>query len=226
MLPRRQKANITFSHGRKQQRTAAQSCLVRRTIFGQIYRFCHNEYSRQYYPTFGTDFLLHRHQLRAGKEVTLVIWDLSGQVLTSPMLSYCLYGANVILVVYDITNAASFSKLQDWIAAVRSTQTDSQPNLAIIANKCDMEHQRAISVEKQVKFANDHGLPTHTVSARTGENVAMALQKVCAEVMGLKLTRLEQEASQVVVKAEILAPTQGQTPTYQSTSSSSVCSIQ
>lgn len=41
----------------------------------------------------------------------------------------------IILLVYDITNAASFIRVNDWLAALRKLQMDSSPNIALIANK-------------------------------------------------------------------------------------------
>lgn len=42
--------------------------------------------------------------------------------------------------------------------------------------KGDLEYNRAVSLEKQMKFANDHGIQTaHNISARTGENVKVVL---------------------------------------------------
>lgn len=37
-----------------------------------------------------------------------------------------------------------------------------------------MEHQRAVRLERQQKFASDHGFFPYVVSARTGENVITA----------------------------------------------------
>lgn len=40
----------------------------------------------------------------------------------------------------------------------------------------DLEYNRAVSLEKQMKFANDHGIQTAlNISARTGENVKVVL---------------------------------------------------
>uniref|UniRef100_T1HU79 Ras-related protein Rab-28 n=2 Tax=Rhodnius prolixus TaxID=13249 RepID=T1HU79_RHOPR len=191
-----------------------------------VSRFCQNEFCRQYYPTYGVDFVLHRQEIRNGKNVTLIIWDVSGQSLNSTMLENYVYGAHIILLVYDITNAASFIRVNDWLAALRKLQMDSSPNIALIANKSDMEHQRSVSMDKHIKFANENSLSSHSISARTGENVKLTIQKICAERLGLKLSRVEQEVQQSVVKAEIVTTTQNQVqPTYHPTPST-ICSIQ
>ncbi|CAD1473257.1 unnamed protein product, partial [Heterotrigona itama] len=41
--------------------------------------------------------------------------------------------------------------------------------MAVVGNKCDMEHQRTVKRDRTHKFAADNGFPSHDVSARTGE---------------------------------------------------------
>ncbi|KAL1137905.1 hypothetical protein AAG570_009600 [Ranatra chinensis] len=176
-------------------------------------RYCEGEFQRQYYPTYGVDFLRRRTNIQGDRYVTLIIWDVSGHAIKSSMLDKYLYGANIVLLVFDITNLSSFIHINDWMNAVRKFQITTPPVMAIIANKCkiilftgDMEHQRAVSVDKQVRLANDNGYSAHSVSARTGENVNISLQRICAETLGIRLSRVEQEAQQSVVTAEIVAP--------------------
>ena len=46
---------------------------------------------------------------------------------------------------------------------------------------------------------------TYAVSAKTGEGVSLCFQKVAAELLGIRLTKAEQEQHQKVVKAEIVS---------------------
>ncbi|BES97000.1 Hypothetical protein NTJ_09813 [Nesidiocoris tenuis] len=197
--------------------SSGKSCIVT--------RLCQGEFTRQYYPTYGVDFVHQRHEVKAGRTVSLIIWDVSGEALSSTLLSCYLHSAQIIFVVFDITNAASYTKAGEWITAIKNIDAGTSPTIVLLANKSDMEHQRCVSVEKQSKFANEQGISVHTVSARTGENVKMAMQKACAERLGIKLSRVEQEAHQSVVRAEIIAPSQNQVyPTYQPTPST-ICSM-
>ena len=69
---------------------------------------------------------------------------------------------------------------------------------------------------------------TYAVSARTGEGVSLCFQKVAAELLGIKLTKAEQEQHQKLVKAEIV-PYQHQqmaSSTPQSEVKTTVCSVQ
>lgn len=44
--------------------------------------------------------------------------------------------------------------------------------LALFGNKCDLEHQRVVRLEKHQKFVKDNILFSNIVSARTGECVS------------------------------------------------------
>ncbi|XP_067012082.1 ras-related protein Rab-28 [Anabrus simplex] len=195
-------------------------------------RYCHGEFSRQYYPTAGVDFFLNRTVLSGGRNVTLQIWDVGGQALVGNMLDKYVFGANIVFLVYDVTNLISFENLETWLNAVRAITASQhkKPGIILVGNKCDLEHQRAVRHDRQNKFIQENGLPFHLVSARTGENVPLCFQKTISEVLGVRLTRAEQEQQQPVMKAEIVAsaapeaPSPRPAPTVQSRSS--VCSIQ
>lgn len=47
------------------------------------------------------------------------LWDIGGQSLSASMLQNYLYGAHGIVFVYDVTNAATFESLNDWVSAVK-----------------------------------------------------------------------------------------------------------
>ncbi|XP_063237569.1 ras-related protein Rab-28-like isoform X3 [Bacillus rossius redtenbacheri] len=92
----------------------------------------------------------------------------------------------------------------------------------------DLEHQRAVRSDRHQKFALEHGLSTYQVSARTGEMVALCIQKMVAEALGLRLTRAEQEEQQPVIEAEIsrAEPGVASGAARPVASSSSICCLQ
>nr|CAD7604905.1 unnamed protein product [Timema genevievae] len=168
----------------------------------------------KYFPTAGVDFFLKKTLLPGGRNITLQIWDIGGQALSGNMLDKYVFGANVVMLTYEITNITSFTNLEKWLQAIyKATEMQEQkPSVALVANKSlhcnislsDLEHQRGVRLDKHQKFAQERGFSAYLVSARTGENVALSFQKVVAEVLGLKLTRAEQEEQQPVMKAEIV----------------------
>jgi GTPase SAR1 family protein len=44
----------------------------------------------------------------------LSIWDIGGQSLGGKMVGNYIFGAEAVLLCYDITNAQTFADLEDW----------------------------------------------------------------------------------------------------------------
>ncbi|XP_069679053.1 ras-related protein Rab-28-like [Periplaneta americana] len=201
-------------------------------------RYCHDEFTRQYFPTAGVDFFLKRTAISGAGNITLQIWDVGGKSIEGNMLDKYIYGADVVLLVYDITNPISFDSLEEWLDTIRRVvvSQEPQPLITVVANKCDLEHQRKVRPERQHKFSQENGLASHLVSARTGEMVALCFQKIVADMLGLKLSRAEQEEQQPVMQAEILhapvtaavadAHSPGTSHLASTASKSAICEIQ
>jgi len=85
----------------------------------------------------------------------------------------CVLMNQIILLVYDVTNSSSFDILEEWLSKLKSfTDTyDEIPLIAVVGNKCDMEHQRTVKRDRSHRFAAENGFPYHDMSARTGESV-------------------------------------------------------
>lgn len=53
------------------------------------------------------------------------------------MIHNYIYGAQAVLLCYDITNYESFANLEDWHRLVRRAfKNESMPFVGLIANKC------------------------------------------------------------------------------------------
>ena len=56
------------------------------------------------------------------------IWDIGGQTIGGKMIGNYIYGAQAVIIVYDITNYQSFQNLEDWYRLVRRTfEKDQMP---------------------------------------------------------------------------------------------------
>ncbi|GLV43217.1 Rab10 [Carabus blaptoides fortunei] len=139
-----------------------------------IRRFCYDEFSRQYTSTIGADFHIKRKYLPAGKEIVLKISDIGGLELSGNMLDKYLFNSNVCLL-----------------------------NNALIGNKCDMEHQRAVRLDRTKQFAEQHKLTSYSMSARTGESVTFCIMELVARHLGIRFSRVEKEKQHKIVRAEL-----------------------
>lgn len=99
--------------------------------------------------------------------------------------------------------------------------------MAVVGNKCDMEHQRTVKKDRTHKFAADNGFPSHDVSARTGEavknslnneknvilfsvlknwflfQVSLCIITLAAQILGVRLTKTDQDYHKPIIIAEI-----------------------
>ena len=162
-------------------------------------------YSKNYNPTTGVDFYLKRTTVAANKNCALKLWDISGKAMQGRMLDKYIFGADAVMLVYDVTNSASFESLEDWLemARVCLAGAERRPSMALVANKIDLEHLRVIKSDRHHKFAQDHGLLTYAVSAKTGEGVNLCMQKISADLLGIRLSKQEQEQQQTVVRCAV-----------------------
>ncbi|DBA84829.1 TPA: Ras-related protein Rab-28 [Trebouxia sp. C0004] len=67
-------------------------------------RFSEDKFSKSYKQTIGVDFFLKQLTLPGDKRVAVQLWDIGGQTIASRMVSNYIYGAQAILLTYDITN--------------------------------------------------------------------------------------------------------------------------
>ncbi|KAM7154747.1 ras-related protein Rab-28 isoform 3-T3 [Molossus nigricans] len=134
--------------------------------------FAQETFGKQYKQTIGLDFFLRRITLPGNLNVTLQICDIGGQTIGGKMLDKYIHGAQGILLVYDITNYQSFENLEDWYTVVKkvSEESETQPLIALVGNKIDLEHMRTVKPEKHLRFCQENGFSSHFVSAKTGDS--------------------------------------------------------
>ncbi|KAL3086618.1 hypothetical protein niasHT_037744 [Heterodera trifolii] len=167
-------------------------------------RFAQHAYPQKYTQTSGVDFYSRRIAMPRNVSVLLQLWDVGGHNLTSPaMLNTYIFGAQAVLFVYDVTNSQSFDHLTDWVGAAKKggAQMEKPFCLALVGNKTDSEHQRAVKMDRHNKFADQNALSAFYVSAKTGDSIDLMFKKTTAEVLGIPLTKADQEWN--VVQAQI-----------------------
>lgn len=81
--------------------------------------FTDDRFAQQYKQTIGLDFFIRRLVLPGGVNVALQIWDIGGQSIGGKMIGNYIFGAQAVVLCYDITNYQSFQDLEDWCARLR-----------------------------------------------------------------------------------------------------------
>mmetsp|Transcript_36907 Transcript_36907/g.97640 ORF Transcript_36907/g.97640 Transcript_36907/m.97640 type:complete len:227 (+) Transcript_36907:13-693(+) len=168
-------------------------------------RFTDDSFNQQYKQTIGLDFFMKRLVLPGEVGVTLQIWDIGGQTIGGKMIGNYVYGAQAVILCYDITHYQSFQELEDWYnLVVRTFKGQGMPRVTLVGNKTDLAHLRAVRVDDHNRFADENELFSCFMSAKTGDNVSQCFHRVAADLAGVVLTKPEIEVASKVVRAEIV----------------------
>ena len=111
-------------------------------------------------------------------------------------------------MVYDITNNDSFQNLEDWYRLVIKTFNKNEgltmPYVAIVANKSDLSHMRVVRTELANRFADENGMFSFIMSAKSGDQVRYVFYRTVATPAGIPMTKPEVDAQTEVVTAQIV----------------------
>ncbi|XP_061008563.1 ras-related protein Rab-26 isoform X5 [Dama dama] len=116
-----------------------------------------------------------------GMKVKLQIWDTAGQERFRSVTHAYYRDAHALLLLYDVTNKASFDSIQAWLMEIQEHAQDDVV-LMLLGNKVDSAQERAVKREDAEKLAKDYGLPFMETSAKTGLNVDLAFTAIAKEL--------------------------------------------
>lgn len=164
-----------------------------------MHRFSSGSFVEGQAPTIGAAFTSKELDTSKGK-VTLNIWDTAGQERFMSLVPKYARGSSAVLVVFDMTSAASFESAKTLIETERG-EYDKNIVWFLVANKSDQEPFTDVADFKE--WAEKHNVHFFTTSAKTGENIADLFAAVAEEVAGM------QDSSEVTDVVEVEEPTPG-----------------
>lgn len=169
-----------------------------------VLRFVKGQFHEYQESTIGAAFLTQT----VGVDDTTIkfeIWDTAGQERYHSLAPMYYRGAQVAIVVYDITSQDTFVRAKTW---VKELQRQASPNIviALAGNKSDLADKRLVETDEAQAYADDNGLLFMETSAKTASNVneifmaiARKLPKTDSSAASQSRTRgvnLNQESSQ------------------------------
>uniref|UniRef100_A0A804LSB7 Ras-related protein RHN1 n=1 Tax=Zea mays TaxID=4577 RepID=A0A804LSB7_MAIZE len=140
---------------------AGKSSLVLRFVKGQFVEFQES--------TIGAAFFSQTLAVN-DETVKFEIWDTAGQERYHSLAPMYYRGAAAAIVVYDITNAASFTRAKKWVQELQA-QGNSNTIVALAGNKADLLDTRQVSADEAKAYAQENGLFFMETSAKTATNV-------------------------------------------------------
>ena len=117
--------------------------------------------------------------------VRLQVWDTAGQEKYRSIAESFYRGAAGILLVYDISRKATFTNIQTWLASIAAhTAGAGSLEVVLVGNKSDLASSaRAVSEASGRAAAAALGIPFFECSAKTGANVAAAVEVLAARML-------------------------------------------
>ena len=153
--------------------------------------FLNNKFNQNYFSSTGID-LQNKIMNIKNKKVRIQIWDTAGQEKYKSITKNLFLKVMGALVLYDITNEESFTKLKEWVELIKE-ECGRHIKILIIGNKSDLESQRAIDKEDAMKYANEEKVQYIECSSKTGENVEKAIIMLSEKI--LESTEISMDSS-------------------------------
>lgn len=157
-------------------------------------RFCTNEFKPYSESTIGASFMSKSIRIpvspsssddetstKQERIVGLKIWDTAGQEKYRSLAPMYYRGAEVAILVYDITAPASFVALKEWALELHH---NALPDLVLVicGNKSDLEQFRRIDRASGEAYAESIGAVYIETSAKDGEGVMDMFREVAMRI--------------------------------------------
>jgi Ras-related protein Rab-8A len=135
-----------------------------------LMRLAIDVFKPNYISTIGIDFKIYTSS-NNNRDIKFQIWDAAGGERFRTITTSYMRGANIMILVYDVTDRGKFRSIENWIHLVRLHGAEDVP-IVLIGNKCDEEEERRVTFEEGQKLCTDNNLKSFMeVSAKSGHNI-------------------------------------------------------
>jgi len=132
-------------------------------------RYCKNQFNQNYISTVGIDFVTK--YIKVGeKTINLQIWDTAGQERYKVIGKNYYNKSDGFIVVYDITNKATFNDISGWISQIKELASHDNKYI-IVGNKYDLEEKRKVTKLEGENLSKKYNCQFFEVSAQSGKNI-------------------------------------------------------
>ncbi|PAV23867.1 GTP binding protein [Pyrrhoderma noxium] len=171
-----------------------------------ITRFMYDTFDNTYQATIGIDFLSKTMYLE-DRTVRLQLWDTAGQERFRSLIPSYIRDSSVAIVVYDITNRASFLSTSKWIDEVRS-ERGNDVIIVLVGNKADLSDKREVTLEQGNEKADELKIMFMETSAKAAYNVKTLFKKIALSLPGME----EKNTQDTPNSIDVSKPTENEVP--------------
>ena len=172
-----------------------------------IQRYMNNEFSDNIPSTNGVGYS-KKDILIDDKKIQLDIWDTAGQEEYRSLGKHFYKDSYIVLLVYNITNKESFDNLKNIWYEDLIKYGEEYKVLAVVANKCDLYEQEAISEKEARQFANEIKAIFMNVSAKNGNNIDLLFESCVKKYLDPKFQvqieeKKKEDENSIIIRKKI-----------------------
>jgi len=139
-----------------------------------LIRYVKDRFDEKLIKTIGTNFLIKDVKID-DINLRLLLWDIGGQAQFAKLRTIYFKGSNAALGVFALDSLPSLLKLPGWVSSIKKSVKKSIP-MIILGNKSDLDRQ--VDRAEAEDLAKRLGSEYLETSAKTGDNVELAFQKI------------------------------------------------
>jgi len=147
-------------------------------------------FSPKYIPTMGVDILTKSYKYE-NYIVDLRIWDLAGQILYRDLSGSYIKGADIVIIVFDVTRTESFFNVEGWYKKIfkvlEKSGAQNTPCL-LVGNKIDLKNERVVTMDQGLKISEELDCLYIETSAKENVGVDEAFNKLVIEFIKISKT--------------------------------------
>jgi len=142
-----------------------------------IRRFIGQEFSPDYSATMGVECYTKAYK-NDSNLIDLAIWDLAGQVLYRDLTKAYIKGADLVIIMFDVTRRETFDNVKGWYNTIYTDVSPEDIPCMIIGNKIDLREKRVVSLEEGGKLAQNLKTLYVETSAKQNKFINEAFQQL------------------------------------------------
>ena len=146
-----------------------------------IGRYINNSFSDAYKSTIQAEQSTKIINEDDDTSLKLIIWDTVGQEKFRSITRQYYRDALGAIIVFDLTDKKSFDDVNSWLKDL-NTHGSKDTVIIILGNKSDLSGQRVVTQE-EIKEAFDKNYLYFDVSAKNGNNISLAFDKLKKMIM-------------------------------------------
>ncbi|CAK0901881.1 unnamed protein product [Prorocentrum cordatum] len=146
-----------------------------------LLRYADDFYKPDFESTIGVDFKVCTRTID-GQIAKMYLWDTAGQERFRTITNSYYRGSHGIIVVYDVTDRESFSRVRMWMQEIAKYASPSTQKM-LVGNKVDLVSKRVVTTDEAQMMAEELQVHFVETSAKNSHNVEGAFEMLLRDMV-------------------------------------------